>query len=328
MKEVISLMIRIGVVGCSEIAYRRFMPAVAEIDSVKVEAVAEEYAPEKLEAFCNNFGIEGMTSFDDLISREDIDAIYVPQPPALHYKWAKKSLESGKHVLIEKPSTISYRDSKELIDIAKSNNLAFHENYMFQYHRQIKEIKDIISKGIIGDIRLFRADFGFPLREKNDFRYIRNLGGGALFDAGGYTIKLATLFLGDTIRLLSAHSSSIDGYEVDMYGSLMFSNKDNMVFQTSYGMDNSYRCSLNIWGNKGEISTSRILTAPPDLEPEFVIRTANDTKTIKGKKDNSFRHSIENFAYEIEHRDARMDMYRQILLQARLVDEVKNELKI
>ena len=82
MKEVISLMIRIGVVGCSEIAYRRFMPAVAEIDSVKVEAVAEEYAPEKLEAFCNNFGIEGMTSFDDLISREDIDAIYVPQPPA------------------------------------------------------------------------------------------------------------------------------------------------------------------------------------------------------------------------------------------------------
>lgn len=318
-------MIRMGIIGSSDIAYRRFMPAAIEIDSIKVIAVAEEYAPEKMDSFVDTYGIEKMNSFNDLISREDIDAVYVPQPPAYHYRWAKKALEAGKHVLVEKPSTTAYGDSEDLVKTANERNLALHENYMFQYHNQINVIKDIISRGTIGDIRVIRADFGFPLRSKNDFRYIKNLGGGALLDAGGYTIKLATLFLGSTIRVLNSTSSTLAGYEVDMYGSIYFTNKDGLVFQASYGMDNSYRCTLDVWGNSGELTTNRIFTAPSDLEPEFIVKTADGTKVLKGKKDNSFLHSIECFVNQIENDDAKKEMYDQILLQAKLVDEVKNE---
>lgn len=321
-------MIRIGIIGCAEIAYRRFMPAAKQVDSVKIVGVAEEYAPEKLDTFCKTYDIEQMRSYEDLITRNDIDAVYIPQPPAFHYKWAKKALEAGKHVLIEKPSTTSYDESKALVDIANDRNLTIHENYMFQYHSQIKEIKDILSSGLIGDIRLIRGDFGFPLREKNDFRYVKGLGGGALLDAGGYTIKLATLFLGKNIRLLHSFSSSLEGYEVDMYGSLMLTNEDNMVYQASYGMDNSYRCSLNIWGNKGELTTNRIFTAPFDFEPEIIIKTEDGVKTVRCKKDDSFRHSIESFVHEIDNHAARKEMYSQILLQAKLVDEVKDEFRI
>ena len=72
---------------------------------------------------------------------------------------------------------------------------------MFQYHSQISEIKKEIENGKIGKVHSYHARFGFPRRDKNDFRYNKELGGGALLDAGGYVIKLATKLLGEDITL-------------------------------------------------------------------------------------------------------------------------------
>ena len=158
-------------------------------------------------------------NYNELLSSADIDAVYIPLPPALHFKWAKMALENGKHVLLEKPFTTSLSDTEELIRIAKEKNLAVHENYMFSYHTQLDWIKNKVSEGVIGDIRLIRIDFGFPFRGANDFRYNKALGGGALLDCGGYTIKLATMFLGDTAEVKTSQLNYKEGFEVDIYGS-------------------------------------------------------------------------------------------------------------
>ncbi len=317
-------MVRFGILGCSDIAYRRFMPAAAGLPNVKVQAIAEEYAPGKLDFFCSEYGLEQEAGFEALLHRDDIDAIYVPQPPALHYKWAKRALECGKHVLVEKPSTTEYADSKALVELARQKGLALHENYMFQYHSQIAEIHRILSDGTIGDVRLVRTDFGFPLRSRNDFRYAKNLGGGALLDAGGYAFKLATLLLGDSVRAEAAQLSYMPGFEVDMYGSACLRNREGVVCQAGFGMDCQYRCSLDIWGSKGQLYTDRIYTSPPMHEPLLEIRTAKSSQTIRLKPDEHFAHSIEAFLLEMSDRDRRESMYLEILLQAKLVDEVRN----
>ena len=268
-------MIRLGIIGCAEIAFRRFMPAALAVEGLKVVAVAEEYAPAKLESFKNEYGLETMTSFQELIDREDIDALYIPQPPALHFKWAKAALEAGKHVLVEKPSTTSLEDSKALVDLAASKGLALHENYMFIYHSQIAQIKELVASGKIGDVRLIKASFGFPMRAANDFRYNKALGGGALLDAGGYTLKLATSFLGDTVRVSTAQMNYLEGFEVDMYGSASLVNDSGLVCQVSYGMDNAYRCSLEIWGSTARLTTNRIFTAPENYEPVTDVRRSS-----------------------------------------------------
>lgn len=313
---------RLGIVGCSEIAFQRFMPATENIKDLQVVAVAEEYDRSKLKPFCDTYNLEGMDCFDALITRDDIDALYIPQPPALHFKWAKKALESGKHVLIEKPSTIRLSDSEELVQIAKSKELALHENYMFQYHSQIEEIKKMVRQGIVGNIRNIRCSFGFPMRAQNDFRYNKELGGGALLDAGGYTAKLATLFLGKTIKVDAATLNSLDGYEVDMYGSVQLSNDEGMVCQSSFGMDNGYQCSLEIWGSKGRIFTNRIFTAPEGFSPIVLVETAEGKKEITLSSDNHFKKSIEQFINEIHNEEKRIDMYEGILLQAKLVEDI------
>lgn len=318
-------MIRIGILGCSEIAYRRFMPAVQDITNVKVKTIAEEYDPTKLKSFCKDYPLESDNSFEELINRSDIDAVYIPQPPALHFKWAKRALECGKHVLIEKPSTTEYLLSKQLVELAQQKGLALHENYMFQYHSQIQEIKKIIESGELGEIRLIRANFGFPLREKNDFRYCAELGGGALLDAGGYTLKLASLFLGDTVKVDSSKLMNINGYEVDMYGNAVLSNDAGISCQVAFGMDCYYQCSLEIWGSQGRLYTNRIFTAPPEYEPILIVEKSNNTSEIKLKPDLHFKHSIEMFCQEISDKQKREQMYKEILLQAKLVDAIKRK---
>ena len=318
-------MIRIGILGCSEIAFRRFMPALQEVNDIKAVAVAEEYAPTKLEDFCQTYSIEGLTSFEQILGRNDIDAIYVPQPPALHFKWAMKALDAGKHVLIEKPSTTCFADSKALVKAAQKKGLALHENYMFKYHSQIETIKHLIASGELGEVRLIRANFGFPMRAQNDFRYNRALGGGALLDAGGYTVKLATEVLGPSIKVDSAQLNGKTGYEVDMYGSASFLNDKGIVCQVGYGMDCQYMCSLEVWGSAGRLFTNRIFTAPVGYKPTVLIEKGAEKKELILVEDSSFAHSIEAFKDEIINPSKRPAMYNEILLQAKLVDTIREK---
>ena len=220
-------MIRIGIICPSEIAFRRFMPALKKAEG-EIEFAGIGYAsPEewfgdersKAQTFIDAYGGKVYDSYHKIIESDDIDAIYLPLPPALHYHWAKLALEKGKHVFVEKPSTTCLADTDSLIEIASKKGLALHENYMFVFHDQLKALNDVVESGEIGDVRLYRISFGFPLRQKNDFRYNPALGGGALLDAGGYTMKYADYLLGSTSKVVTAQVNYIEGFKVEMFGS-------------------------------------------------------------------------------------------------------------
>ena len=336
---------RIGIICPSEIALRRFMPALQQcdefefaglgvftkeerfgnknIDDDTFEAIHQQEI-DKAQVFINQYGGKIFDGYKAIVTSSEIEALYVPLPPALHFKWAKLALGCGKHVLVEKPSTVSFADSKELVRIAKENGLALHENYMFTFHKQLEAIEDIISSGEIGDIRLYRISFGFPRRSSNDFRYNRALGGGALIDAGGYTIRYATRLLGKTARLICAQSNYLEEFEVDMYGSATMVNDAGVTAQISFGMDNNYKCELEAWGSKGCLSSGRVLTAPAGFVPSATIRIGNEERIAELPADDAFLKSIRHFADCIKDDMVRQDRYCMITKQAQLVDEFKN----
>lgn len=302
--------IRIGIICPSDIAFRRFLPsltgekdftyvgvAVADKSEWNGDVADEVIAKEikKAEKFAETYGGNVYTGYKALIKSNDIDAIYLPLPPALHYKWAKLALEEGKHVFVEKPSTVSYETSKLLTALAKEKKLALHENYMFQYHSQITEIKKMIENGEIGKVHSYHAKFGFPMRAQNDFRYNKALGGGALLDAGGYVIKLATKLLGENLTMLASTMKEYNDMNVDMYGSYMFKNEKEEVFVGEYGMDCEYQCSLSVWGSKGILSTDRIFTAPDNLKPIVQVLHDGVTNKIELQADSHFKKSIRKF---------------------------------
>lgn len=339
-------MIRIGIIGPSEIAFRRFMPALLKVDKIQyigiayankdewfgkdcdvLKDVAEQVIEQernKTVLFNKQYGGKIFNSYASLLESDEIDAVYLPLPPALHFEWAKKALLSNKHILVEKPATLSYEETKELIDQAKNSGLAVHENYMFTFHKQLNAIENIVKSGKIGDVRLYRISFGFPKRSSNDFRYNKKLGGGALFDCGGYTIKYATMLLGSTANIASAQLNYINEFTVDVYGSATIVNEQGITVQVAFGMDNSYKCELEIWGSRGSLTTGRILTAPADFIPSATINIEGELEEIALPPDDTFKKSIQHFLDSISDPISRVNNYDSILLQAKMIGEFIN----
>lgn len=328
--------IKIGVICPSEIAFRRFMPALNDVDSFEFAGVAiassEEWSGEytdsirdseinKAQGFIDNYGGRIYYSYLSLIEDNTVDAIYLPLPPALHFEWGKKVLMKNKHLFLEKPSTTSLVDTSELIMLAKEKNLALHENYMFVYHSQLDEIRSIIDSGEIGDVRLYRIAFGFPRRAATDFRYNKDLGGGTLLDNGGYTVKLASLLLGETAQVVCSKLNYIDNFDVDIFGTATMINDDGVTAQLSFGMDNCYKCDLEVWGSKGNLFTNRIFTAPAGFTPKLIKRIGNESEVIVDLPiDSTFEKSLLRFKECCWNNKTRLDEYSLIARQAKLID--------
>lgn len=336
---------KIGIICPSEIALRRFMPALQQIPELEFVGLgvcnAEERfgsempeigivedvlsaEREKAKVFTEQYGGKIFDSYTSIVHSDEIEALYIPLPPALHYRWAKEALESGKHVLVEKPSTISVATTRELTEIAQKRGLALHENYMFAFHEQLDAIDSIIKSGELGDLRLYRISFGFPRRAANDFRYNKNLGGGALIDAGGYTIKYAARLLGDTAKLRYAQMNYIDEFDVDVYGSAAMINEEGVTAQIAFGMDNNYKCELEAWCSKGCLTTGRVLTAPVGFVPQVTIRKGNEDEVRELPADDAFGKSIRHFLSCVFDNTIREKNYLEICRQAELVEEFLN----
>jgi len=335
-------MLKIGIICPSEIAFRRFMPALlkhtdinyigvaiaskeewfgnANVDDAKYNLIRASEL-QKAENFKNTYGGKIFKSYHSMLDSGEIDAVYLPLPPALHYKWAKIALEHNLHVFVEKPSTICYNQTAELVDLAQSKKLALHENYMFVYHSQLAEIAKVVKDGKIGDVRLIRIDFGFPNRGKDDFRYKKSLGGGALLDCGGYTFKYADYILGGDSEVVCADVGYKEGYEVELYGSATLRNKSGQVVQVSFGMDNDYRCSIDIWGSLATLKSNRVLTAPAGFNPSYEIHKNGCVETFEMLPDDAFYKSIAEFKCCITQENKRYQKYKEILKQETLVEQ-------
>lgn len=334
-------MIKIGILGASDIAFRRMAPALCnskqfEYAGVAIPSlnewgdsganVADMIASQKLkaQAFQEKFGGKVYESYEALLTSKDADAVYIPLPPGLHYKWGGEALKNGKHILLEKPFTTCLKHTESLLEMASQKGLAVHENFAFVYHKQIGEIENILDSGEIGEVRLIRTAFGFPYRGENDFRYHKSMGGGALLDCGGYPLKLADYLLGGESVVNGCHLASCKNHDVDIFGSATLKNKDGQIAQIAFGMDNSYKCDLEIWGSKGYLSTKRVFTPTAEMETKLSIQTTEEV-VVCIEPDDQFLHSAEFFAGCIRDSKKREEHYGTIRHQAELFQVMLNK---
>ena len=311
---------RVGILGTADIAFRRFLPALKNCPEITYAGVASR-TPEKTARFVEVYGGQAYPSYDALLADKSIDAVYVPLPPALHYEWGRKVLVSGKHLLMEKPFTTSLAETEALLALAEGKGLAVHENYMFLYHSQLQKVKGLIADGILGELRLIRASFGFPKRGGDDFRYKKELGGGALLDCGGYPVRLALELLGESAKVIQARLVQPEGYEVDLYGSAVLENEDGLCAQVSFGMDNAYQCQLEVWGSKATLIAPRIFTAGADYSPLLILRSSSGEETLFLDADDSFLHSIRQFSKQVKVKDKAA--YSVIRNQAEMIASIR-----
>jgi dTDP-3,4-didehydro-2,6-dideoxy-alpha-D-glucose 3-reductase len=318
--------VRIGVLGCASIAWRRTLPAVAAVPELTVVAVASR-DPAKAARFAAPFGAEPVHGYQALLERADLDAVYLPLPTGLHYEWAARALRAGKHVLCEKPLATNLAEATELVELAAKSRLVLRENFMFLYHSQHRRIRELLDAGAIGEPRTFTAAFGIPPVPGTDVRYDRELGGGALLDVGVYPIRAAQLFLGSGVRVAGAVLHHEAG--IDVAGSALLASDAGITAQLSFGFQHHYRSSYELWGRAGRIVLDRAFTPPNDWTPTVRLERPGGVEELTLPADDQFHAVTTAFARAVqagagtEVPDRIEDGGTATLRQAALVDAVR-----
>jgi hypothetical protein len=278
----------------------------------------------KAMAYGNKFETKSVVGYEKLLQIEELDAVYIPLPNSMHYEWIEKSLLKGKHVLVEKSLACNLEQVKKLTTLAKSKGLVLIENFQFRFHSQLSVIKNLISSGEIGEVRNIKSSFGFPpFSDVDNIRYSKELGGGALLDAGAYTLKVSQELLGQEIFVDSATLSFCPERQVELWGSAQLKAVNtSIVAQVSFGFDNFYQCSLEIWGSRGVIKAGRIFTCPPSSKATIELSNSSGNEVITINPENHFANMLQYF-YKLINKSLPVEVeYTSSLHQAKLISEV------
>lgn len=314
--------IRIGVLGCAKIAVRSLIPELERHAAFALCAIASR-SREKAEPLAAPSGARAM-EYDELVEDPSVDAVYVPLPTGLHAEWVARCLAAGKHVLCEKSLGCTLREVRELVELARAQRVLLMENFQFRFHSQHARVLSLLREGAIGDVRCFRASFGFPPFADGaaNIRYQQALGGGALLDAGAYTIKATTFVLGKRFRVRAATLRQSAEYGVDVGGALYLESDSGLVSETAFGFDNFYQCNYEVWGSTGKLTAKRAFTAPPGFSPEIVVETPAGTEVLALPPDNHFANMLTHFSEAVAAQRYEEE-YGENLVQAQLLEEAR-----
>lgn len=185
-----------GVLGTAGIAKGQTIPGMKKADNCNLYAIAGRKM-EKALAFKEEFGFEkAYGSYEEMLADENVQAVYIPLPNHVHLEWITKAAEAGKHILCEKPMCMNVEETKKAFEVCKKNGVILMEAFAYQHSDAIKEIVNLIKGGAIGDLRFIEASFfGGPPRA-DDFRWVKEYGGGAVYDLGCYSISLTQKIVG------------------------------------------------------------------------------------------------------------------------------------
>ena len=239
-----------GFIGAGVVASKALAPAVRSASNANLYAVASRDISK-----ATNLSPERVyDNYDELINDPKVDAIYISLPNNFHAPIASRALRSGKAVLCEKPLTMNYQESLELVEAAALSKSLLVEAIWYRWHPRLIKACQQIAAGVIGEIKEINAAFTYVNSNKGNYRFDPALGGGALLDLGPYPLHLIpSLFGGEArVELLTVNQeigpSGVDlvtKVEALINGSIKFNFNVSFVGQLSQ--------EISILGSSGGI---------------------------------------------------------------------------
>ncbi|HET8950591.1 MAG TPA: Gfo/Idh/MocA family oxidoreductase [Solirubrobacteraceae bacterium] len=275
--------LRVGILSTAKINDAILEGARESAGAAEVVAVASRDRG-RAEAYAAEKGIpRAHGSYEDLLADEAVEAVYVPLPNSMHLPWSERALETGKHVLCEKPLSPRAADVEAAFDVAERAGRILMEAFMWRYHPATAKLVSLVEEGAIGRLRVVRAAFAFPLDPGADnVRWSGELEGGALMDVGCYCVSALRLFAGEPERVFAERVDGGDGVDARMAGLLRFGGDVLGTFDCGFDVPN--RAGIELVGETGTLvsldpwhgRSPDVRIQRPDAEPEEVpVQAAN-----------------------------------------------------
>jgi predicted dehydrogenase len=291
--------LRIGVLGAANIAPNAIIrPANAGSRAVVAAVAARDRV--RSEMFAAKHGIPKVhDSYDSLIADPSIDAIYNPLPNGLHGHWTIAAIQAGKHVLCEKPFTANEDEARAVAAVAAGSDRIVMEAFHWRYHPLATRVLELLADGTIGEIRSASASVSFPLPSKTDIRWQLDLAGGALMDAGCYSVHMLRHFVGAEPEVLSARAwERMPGVDRLAEARLRFPGDIDGNVRASMWSRYLLSVSVHIQGTSGRI---RIMNP---LAPQYLswlsVKTPGRSFRERPPRSSTYLHQLAAFCDAIE----------------------------
>lgn len=311
---------RWGILSTAGIA-RKNWAAIRNAGNGQVVAVASRNA-DKSQQFIDECQLdtpfaqtpEALGSYDALLSRDDIDAVYIPLPTGLRKEWVIKAAEAGKHVMCEKPCAVHAQDLQEMVDACARNNVQFMDGIMYMHSQRMPLLRQTLDDGkSVGSIKRIATQFSFcapPDFLEGNIRLHSDLEpAGCLGDLGWYTIRMILFVMNYAMptrvsaRMLSSlgRQDSPDRVPTEFSAEMLFENGVSATFYNSFLTE--HQQWVNVSGNKGHLVVSDFVL--PYCGNELSYTVSNPSFEVNGCNFTMERHdqqfSVSEYANNHAH---------------------------
>ena len=289
-----------GLIGCGDIAQRCIGPALMELASCELQAVSRQHSSE-LESCVSLLGAKrGYRDWKDLLHDNTIDAVYIATPVNLHCEQTIQAVESGKHVLCEKPMAIDTHQCERMIDACNRNNVHLGIAYYRHFYPVVERMKTIIAKGEIGRVMLIQIDAcETPLISEDHPRsWIFNkerAGGGVLMDFGCHRIEVMLNLMGRITEVKGITGQVYPWHDVEDVATVLFKFENNVCGVLTVMRGGTInRDTVYIQGTNGSIQVDNL------NEGKIRFKTGNRSyQDTLPKAENGHLPLIESFTQAI-----------------------------
>ncbi len=286
--------VRWGVLSTANIGVKRVAPAIHKAANGRLVAVGsrDPQRVRQLYTFAPNVRIH--SDYESLIHDPQVEAIYNPLPNGLHAEWSIKAMEAGKHVLCEKPLSVTAEEGASMVQVARANGVLLMEAFMYRFHPQTLWALEQVGAGRIGPVRLVRSSFSFDIRSRpNDVRLQPDLAGGSLMDVGCYPVNLCRAVYGHAPIAVAARVYTRAAGEVELAANAVLDYGDGRYGLIDSSFELPTRQAAEIIGEAGTIT---ILTPYTPLDAGTVVLLTVDDQATEQRF-----APIDQYQLQVEH---------------------------
>ena len=267
--------LRFGVLSTANIGLKKVIPAMQQGELTTVTAIASRDLAKAREA-ATKLGIPtAYGSYEELLADPNIDAIYNPLPNQLHVPWTTKAAEAGKHVLCEKPLSLTVAEARTLLAVRNRTGVKIGEAFMVNCHPQWLRLRELLDQRRIGDLRSIVGVYSYFNIDPFNIRNKVECGGGGLLDIGCYLIHLSRYaFAQEPTRVVASIDRDPEMRIDRLTSAILDFPSGQAIFTCSTQLVPSQR--LHILGTRGRIEFEIPINAPSDRPTRLFVDDSGD----------------------------------------------------
>jgi len=270
-----SAKLRWGVLSTANIGLKKVIPAMQQGETITVTAIASrDIAKAKQAAEALDIPT-AYGSYEELLADPNIDAIYNPLPNQFHVPWTIKAAEAGKHVLCEKPISLSAAEAKTLVEVRTRTGVKIAEAFMIRSFHQWLRLRELLDSGRIGQLRSVTGFFSYNNTDPANIRNQVESGGGGIYDIGCYLIHASRYAFGRQPNRVVACLDRDPQFQTDRLASAILEFPEgHSIFTCSTQLIPYQR--IHFLGTRGRIELEVPFNAPPDRPTRLFIDISGD----------------------------------------------------